>query len=162
MASQVLDFLTKLATDPELMTACMKNASGALEKAGLDKDIREALIGGDAYRIHAAITGKEIETDEATERSRANAKLVLDVLSSDPVVAQWLYGYYYQSMQTWRGAAGAGQPILGVAAAPPQMPEAPTAAPGKPIPGAAAPSQTPEVPTAALESEDTSSEKQDG
>jgi hypothetical protein len=104
MASEVMKFLTKLATEPETMSACLTDAAAVLEKAGLDEKTREALTSGDPFRVHAAITGKAAENEEALERSRANAKLVMDVLASDPAVAQWLHACYYQSMQTWRGA----------------------------------------------------------
>ncbi len=108
MSSNVLSFLTRLATEPETMGECMRDPNAAMEAAGLDADARAALISCDSLRIHAVITGQPVQTAKASEKSCANAKLVADVLASDPAVAQWLQSYYYQSMQTWPAAAMVG------------------------------------------------------
>jgi hypothetical protein len=111
-ASEILDFLAKLSTSPERLTAYLRDAKAAIEKEGLKAKVHETLTSGDAPRIHNAIAENASVTQETLLKSRANAKLVLDILSSDPTVAQWLQDHYYQAFLTWLAGAASGTPQI--------------------------------------------------
>jgi len=105
MASEVLDFLTKLATEPETLSAFYRDSKAVMEKDGLDEKVQAALVSGDPLTIHRSIAGCAGPEEEALEASQARAKMVMDVLATDPAVAQWLQSYYYQSLLMLQAAA---------------------------------------------------------
>jgi hypothetical protein len=105
--SDVLDFLVKLAIEPETLTAYMRDPEAVIDKAGLDGKARKALISGDALSVHRAISATAAADEDALQRSIATAKEIERLLSSDPVAAQWVQNHYYQSLLAWLAAGGA-------------------------------------------------------
>ena len=101
MSSELLGFLTGLATEPSAMSSCMKDPASAMKSAKLSEDEQAALLSRDTAKIHAAITGKQPDPVTTPTPQSANAKMVADILASDPAVAQWLQSLFLQSMQSW-------------------------------------------------------------
>ena len=117
---KVLKFLTKLATEPETLSAFLRDPDVVMEKEGLDEKARRALTSGDPLRVHRSISASAAADEEAAEQSMAKAREVADILSSDPAVAQWLQNHYYQSLMMWLAASGGASQTPGSAPAPDQ------------------------------------------
>jgi hypothetical protein len=107
MESEVLNFLTRLATEPELYGAWLRDPGAALKKGGLDEKSRQALTSGDAMQVHRAISAKMAADEKALEESMARAKQVAAILEGDPTVALWIQSHYYQTLMAWLGGASA-------------------------------------------------------
>jgi hypothetical protein len=119
MSSELLVFLTGLATDPGAMSSCMQDPASAMRAAGLSEEEQAALLSRDTARIHVAITGQKPEPAAEQPPQSANAKMVADVLTSDPVVAKWLQDFLLQSMKTWGMQPGAAPAVLAESPTPP-------------------------------------------
>ena len=98
METEVLDFLTKVATEPETLSDFLRNPDDVMSKHGLDEKAREALLSGDPLRVHSAISASAAADQKNAEQSMENARQVTKILSADPAVAQWLYSQFYLSM----------------------------------------------------------------
>ena len=59
MAANLREFLSGLATDPRLLAEFLADPDAAMKKAGLAKDDRKLLRGGDPAAIHARIAGSQ-------------------------------------------------------------------------------------------------------
>ena len=111
MEAEVLNFLTRLATEPELYSAWLHDPQAAAKLHGLDKKSQKALCSGDALQVHRAISAAAAADEKAAAESMERAKQVSAILESDPRVALWLQNHYYQSLMTWlSGASTAAQP----------------------------------------------------
>jgi hypothetical protein len=110
MESEVLDFLTKLATDPVLYSAWLRDPDGTMRKHGLDEKVRQALASGDARQIHRTISAKAAADEKAAEESMARAREVAAIIESDPNVALWVQNHYYQTLLAWLAGAGSNAP----------------------------------------------------
>jgi hypothetical protein len=106
MESEVLNFLTKLATEPETLGAFLRDPAAAMTAEGLDERAREALISGDPLRVHRSISASAATDEKAAEQSLTKAREVADILSADPAVAQWLQNHYWHSLMMWLAASG--------------------------------------------------------
>lgn len=98
METEVLNFLTKLATEPETLSNFVRDPEEVMSKHGLDENARQALLSGDPLRVHSAISARAAADQKNAEQSMENARQVTKILSADPAVAQWLYSQYYLSM----------------------------------------------------------------
>lgn len=111
MSNDVLNFLAKLATEPQIFSDFLNDAAAVLKREGVDETAQKALLSRDPARVYAAIRGEASAYEAAYDKSANNAKTVLDILSTDPNVAGWLYGHYAQALQyaqaaQWSAAAG--------------------------------------------------------
>ena len=114
MESEVLNFLTKLATEPALYTAWLRDPDTTMKEHGLDDKCRAALVSGDPLQIHRAISPTAAADEKAAEESMARAKEVASILEADPRVALWVQNHYYQTLMTWlAGSSGAAQSANG-------------------------------------------------
>jgi hypothetical protein len=116
MSNDVLDFLTKLATEPEVLSEFLHNSSAVMHREGINEKVQRALLSGEPTRVHAAIRGEAEAYEAAYEKSLENARVILNILATDPTVAGWVYSWYAQAIQ--RFAAGCSSP-----AAPAGMPQ---------------------------------------
>lgn len=105
MESEVLNFLTRLATEPDLYSAWLRDPEAAMKKEGLDEKSRQALCSGDAMQVHRAISAKMAADEKALEESMARARQVAAILEADPTVALWMQSHYYQALMAWLGSA---------------------------------------------------------
>ena len=99
--SEVLNFLTKLATEPEALSTLLRDPEAMMEQEGLDERARGALSSGDPLRVHRSISANAAADNELSEQSMAKARQVAEIVSSDPAVARWLQNYYCQSLMMW-------------------------------------------------------------
>lgn len=107
MEAEVLNFLTRLATEPELYSAWLRDPRAAMKKHGLDDRSQKALCSGDALQVHRAISTQAAADEKAAEESTERAKQVTAILEADPRVALWLQNHYYQSLMALLSGAGA-------------------------------------------------------
>lgn len=118
MSEDVLNFLTKLATEPQIFSEFLRDAPAVLQREGLDEQVQKALLSRDPTRVYVAIRGEVAAYEAAHEKSLNNAKTIVDILASDPSVAAWLYACYAQAIQ-WSavgyGAASHATPSAGLA-----------------------------------------------
>lgn len=111
MEAEVLNFLTKLATEPELYATWLRDPETAMKTHRLDDKSRKALCSGDALQVHRAISAQAAADEKAAAESMERAKQVAAILESDPRVALWLQNHYYQSLMAWlSGASTVAQP----------------------------------------------------
>jgi hypothetical protein len=99
MSNDVLDFLTKLATEPQVFSDFLSDPAAVLKREGVDETAQKALLSRDPMRVYAAIRGEATAYEAAHDKSASNAKTILDILASDPTVAGWLYANYAQAIQ---------------------------------------------------------------
>jgi hypothetical protein len=104
--SEVLDFLTRLAIEPETLTAYLRDPEAVIDKAGLDDKAKAALVSADPLRIHRSISAVAAADEDALQKSMATAKEIERLLTSDPVAARWVQNHYYQSLMMWLAAGG--------------------------------------------------------
>ena len=116
MSREILDFLTKLAVEPQTLSDYLQDPKVTMERENIEAKAQVALMSGDPLRVHVAIMGNAAAHEEALEKSRQNAETVMDILSSDPVVAQWFLNYYSQLLM-WNTVAGIPSSAAGVDAA---------------------------------------------
>jgi hypothetical protein len=111
MSKDVLNFLTKLATEPQIFSDFLRDASAVLQREGIDEKVQGALLSRDPARVYAAIRGEAEAYEAAYEKSLKNAKTILDILATDPTVAGWLFYSYYAQVLQWSAAGyGAASP----------------------------------------------------
>lgn len=111
MEAEALNFLTRLATEPELYATWLRDPEAAMKSHDLDDKSRKALCSGDALQVHRAISAEAAADEKAAEESSDRAKQVTAILESDPRVALWLQNHYYQSLMVWlSGASAVAQP----------------------------------------------------
>jgi hypothetical protein len=113
MEAEVLHFLTRLATEPQLYGEWLRDPEATTKKHGLDDRSRQALCSGDALQVHRVISAEAAADEKAAEESMERAKQVAAILNSDPRVALWLQNHYYQSLMAWLlgGASTVAQPV---------------------------------------------------
>jgi len=99
MSNDVLNFLAKLATEPQIFSDFLSDAAAVLKREGVDETAQKALLSRDPTRVYAAIRGEATAYEAAYDKSANNAKTILDILASDPTVAGWLYACYAQAIQ---------------------------------------------------------------
>ncbi len=105
MSREILDFLTKLAVEPQTLSDYLQDPKVIMERESIEAKAQVALMSGDPLRVHAALMGNAAAHEESLEKSRQNAETVMGVLSSDPVVAQWFMNYYSQLLM-WGAVVG--------------------------------------------------------
>jgi len=115
MESEVLNFLTRLATEPETLSAFLRDPEVVMKEQALDEQARGALTSGDPLRVHRAINASSAADAESAEQSVAKARQVADILASDPAVAQWIQNHYWQQWLTWMGRVGGAAPSTALA-----------------------------------------------
>ena len=111
MEAEVLNFLTRLATEPELYTTWLRDPEAVMKMHDLDDKSQKALCSGDPLQVHRAISAQAAADEKAAGESMERAKQVTSILESDPRVALWLQNHYYQSLMVWlSGASAVAQP----------------------------------------------------
>lgn len=64
MATNLTEFLGRLAQDPELLEAFRADKTGTMNEQGVSAEHQEVLLSGDADRIHAAVGREHFENEE--------------------------------------------------------------------------------------------------
>ena len=98
MSNDVLNFLTRVATEPQMFSDFLSDAPAVLTREGVDETAQKALLSRDPTRVYAAIRGEATAFEAAFDKSANNAKTILGILASDPTVAGWLYAHYVQAI----------------------------------------------------------------
>ena len=64
MATNLADFLGRVAQDPELLDAFRADKVGTMTEAGVSEDQQQAVLSGDPDRIRAALGGELMDDEE--------------------------------------------------------------------------------------------------
>ena len=99
MSSDTYKFLTKLATDPEMMSSYILNPRDAMEAEGLSTETQEAMISGDALQIHNLIATDPIQ--ETDSSASVDSTSETETIAADQTGADWQQNYYYQFYLWW-------------------------------------------------------------
>jgi hypothetical protein len=118
MSNEVLNFLTKLATEPQVFSDFLQDPSAVLQREGIDEKVQRALLSGDPTRVHAAVRGEASAYEAAYENSLNNVRVILNILATDPTAAAWMCAYYAQAIQWGLPGYGAGSPVTATAGMP--------------------------------------------
>ena len=84
MEAEVLNFLTRLATEPELYSAWLRDPQAAMKQHGLDDKSQKALAAATPCRCIGRSAPRRRPTRKAAEKSMERAKQVSAILESDP------------------------------------------------------------------------------
>ena len=64
MATNLTQFLGRLAQEPELLAAFRADKTGTMNEYGVSEKHQEILLGGDADQIHAAVGREHFENEQ--------------------------------------------------------------------------------------------------
>ena len=98
----MLNFLTRLAPEPELYSAWLRDPQAAMKLHGLDDKSQKALCSGVALQVHRAISAQAAADEKATEEwmRRTPPSRLPPSSNRSPRVALWLGNCCCQSLMS--------------------------------------------------------------